>query len=337
MQFTERKDSSFQHSSIFEAYAHGTFHGSGESASEPAGVHRDESEVIQDIVMDVRHILDRRDPFATKNLLGVSSQAQDVITELEKRRSKDVVSIAIWGMGGVGKTTLAKVIFHHIQYEFEITCFLSNVGETWMREGKVYLQKKLHSIICEEIDIGILDSIESASRNMEVRLCHKKLLLVLDDVEDLEQLEALCGNHKWFGQGSGLTLNLKVLGSLLYGRSPIEWESALNSMGGYTHFENTDISNALKFSFDSLDDNEKEIFLNVVLFSIGEDMDDVIQKLDDFGCHASIGMRVLVDKSLVTIDNNNKIRMCDALQRMGRRMLCETSKKELQNQGMKSF
>ena len=34
------------------------------------------------------------------------------------------------------------------------------------------------------------------------RLCFKKVLLVLDDVDDLNQLEALAGDHNWFGPGS---------------------------------------------------------------------------------------------------------------------------------------
>ncbi|CAI9297052.1 unnamed protein product [Lactuca saligna] len=34
------------------------------------------------------------------------------------------------------------------------------------------------------------------------RLCHRKVLIVLDDVDHLEQLEALAGSHDWFGEGS---------------------------------------------------------------------------------------------------------------------------------------
>ena len=34
------------------------------------------------------------------------------------------------------------------------------------------------------------------------RLCNKKVLIVLDDVDGQEQLEALVGKHDWFGLGS---------------------------------------------------------------------------------------------------------------------------------------
>ena len=33
------------------------------------------------------------------------------------------------------------------------------------------------------------------------RLCHKRIHLVLDDVNQLKQLEKLAGEPNWFGQG----------------------------------------------------------------------------------------------------------------------------------------
>ena len=37
------------------------------------------------------------------------------------------------------------------------------------------------------------------------RLCHKRILLVLDDVNQFKQLEKLAGEPNWFGQGSRIT------------------------------------------------------------------------------------------------------------------------------------
>lgn len=34
------------------------------------------------------------------------------------------------------------------------------------------------------------------------RLCHQKVLIVLDDVDDVNQLEALADQTNWFGHGS---------------------------------------------------------------------------------------------------------------------------------------
>ena len=41
------------------------------------------------------------------------------------------------------------------------------------------------------------------------RLCHKKVLLVLDDVNDVNQLENLAGEHNWFGLGSRIIITTR--------------------------------------------------------------------------------------------------------------------------------
>ncbi|XP_028763108.1 TMV resistance protein N-like [Neltuma alba] len=350
---------------------------------------KNESEVIQNIIKRVRHILDTKDPFSRDGLVGVSSQVQEVIKMLQKHQSEDVVSIGIWGMGGSGKTTLARLVFEHIQYEFKSRCFLSNVRKEWKREGQAYLQKKLLSVICEATDVKI-DSIESTSLELKKRLCHKKVLLVLDDVIHLEQLHALCGSSEWFGEGSriiittrdkhlleafqedrvytmkllgdhesldlfcrkafkqaspegkfielstrvvayaeGLPLALEVLGSIFYGQSCGLWESMLMKL---SIIPPDDIYQKLKPSFDSLDGNGKDIFLNLVFFYIGEKIDDAIQNLEGRGYNARTGIRDLQFRSLVTIDED-RLRMHNSLQLMGRQIISRSPQNELPKQG----
>ena len=43
--------------------------------------------------------------------------------------SNDVRMIGIHGIAGIGKTTLAKVIYNEIAHQFEGASFLSNVAE----------------------------------------------------------------------------------------------------------------------------------------------------------------------------------------------------------------
>ena len=43
----------------------------------------------------------------------------------------------------------------------------------------------------------------------------KKVLIVLDDVDNLEQLEYLVGNHDWFGSGSRIIITSRERISLL--------------------------------------------------------------------------------------------------------------------------
>jgi uridine kinase len=44
---------------------------------------------------------------------------------LLKKESKKVCLIGIWGMGGIGKTTIAEEIFSQNYFEYEGWCFLA--------------------------------------------------------------------------------------------------------------------------------------------------------------------------------------------------------------------
>ena len=41
------------------------------------------------------------------------------------------------------------------------------------------------------------------------RLCHKRVLVILDYVDQLDQLEALVGERNWFGQGSRIIITTR--------------------------------------------------------------------------------------------------------------------------------
>lgn len=167
---------------------------------------RNESIHIMNIVQHVTRLLDKL--FVADHPVGLEVRMQEVIQLLNNKPVEHAILVGIYGMGGVGKTTLAKAIYNQMGCSFEATSFLSNAGPNWKHDDLVSLQQKLLSDICKTKEIKI-DTIESGKRILQERLCQKRIFLVLDDVCDLEQLYALCGRIIWFGQGSRIIVTTR--------------------------------------------------------------------------------------------------------------------------------
>ncbi|KAK3416369.1 hypothetical protein EUGRSUZ_H02078 [Eucalyptus grandis] len=121
----------------------------------------------------------------------------------------DVLMIGLWGQGGIGKTTLAKALYNDIFRGFEASCFLANVREI-SKDSKdlAHLQEKLlfEILVGKELTVS---SVDEGINLIQHRLCRKRVLLVLDDVNDIKQLNALAGGREWFGKGSRIIITTR--------------------------------------------------------------------------------------------------------------------------------
>ncbi|MCH82284.1 TMV resistance protein N, partial [Trifolium medium] len=70
---------------------------------------------------------------------------------------------------------------------------------------QVLLQDDLSFDIGKETEKNV-PTVESRKVILEQSLQHKRVLLILDNVDKLEQLDALCGSRKWFGEGSKIII-----------------------------------------------------------------------------------------------------------------------------------
>ncbi|XP_059429970.1 disease resistance protein RPV1-like [Corylus avellana] len=122
----------------------------------------------------------------------------------------------------------------------------------------------------------------------------------------------------------GLPLALVVLGSFLKGRSIDEWKSKLEKLQSTPHDR---IQKILRISFNSLDSSTKDIFLDVACFLVGMDKEYAIKILDGFNFSPAIGIPILIQRSLVTIDYRKKLQMHNLIRDMGREIVCEESPK----------
>ncbi|KAJ0896139.1 putative P-loop containing nucleoside triphosphate hydrolase [Helianthus annuus] len=115
--------------------------------------------------------------------------------------------VGIWGVGGGGKTTLASAAYMEISHQFEACCLVENIREESSKHGLKKLQEKILSVALKTT-VVVDNEIEGRS-TIQRRLCHKRVLVVLDDVDDLEQLEALAGSNDWFGEGSRIIITTR--------------------------------------------------------------------------------------------------------------------------------
>ncbi|XP_016901532.1 disease resistance protein RPV1-like [Cucumis melo] len=135
----------------------------------------------------------------TKYPVGIDRQVKDLLSHVIIDETR---MVGLYGIGGMGKTTLAKALYNRVADKFEGCCFLANIREaSKQHDGLVRLQEKLlyDILMYDFVRVGDVYKGINIIRN---RLYSIRILLILDDIDTSEQLQVLAGGYDWFGHGS---------------------------------------------------------------------------------------------------------------------------------------
>ncbi|VVB14958.1 unnamed protein product [Arabis nemorensis] len=168
----------------------------------------DESKLIKKIVRDISDKLVSTSRDDSKGLIGMSSHMDFLQSMMAIEEDKDVRMVGISGMGGVGKTTIAKYLYYQLSCRFQAHCFMENVKEVCNRYGVRRLQREFLCRLFRERDKEAWSSVSCCSIIKE-RSRHKRVLIVLDDVDRAEQLTELVKETNWFGPGSRIIVTTR--------------------------------------------------------------------------------------------------------------------------------
>ncbi|XP_050142704.1 disease resistance protein RUN1-like [Malus sylvestris] len=176
--------------------------------------------------------------------VGINSRVQPIISDLFSGGLNDVKMVGIWGMGGLGKTTVANAIYNKIHHRFQFKCYLGEVSNTERRYGLVDLQKQLASSILKQTTICQINNVQRGISVVKGCLRPRKVLLVIDNVDKVEQLSAIAGDREWFGPGSIIIITTRdehllnqVRVNMRYPAEKMNKEEALELFSWHT-FEN---------------------------------------------------------------------------------------------------
>ena len=174
---------------------------------------RDDSELVQKIVEDILKTILNKMPLSVADYpVGINSRVKNVLKSLNIE-SNDVRILGIYGLGGVGKSTIAKAIYNRISYHFEAKIFLENVREKSITKGIIHLQETLISEVLSGRSLKVHNECRGTDMINKI-LCQKRVLIILDDVDNSDQIKKLLGKCDWFASGSRIIMTTRDKGLL---------------------------------------------------------------------------------------------------------------------------
>ncbi|ONH91495.1 hypothetical protein PRUPE_8G118900, partial [Prunus persica] len=271
----------------------------------------------------------------------IENIVEDFLTKLNFKSIEQIEGLLCINSPDVFTTTLADAVYHRLSSKFEASCFLANVREELEKHGLKHLQNVLQRLSHTKVLIALDDVNDSKQLELLVvdyvrfgpgsRIIittrYRRLLKKLVDADKIYEVEGLyyfealelfhlhalkhnctetCYTEVFrmvVDYDGGMPLALKILSSIfLHCDNNEDWKDEK-----LKKFPNQDIENMLRLT----------------CFYKGMTIDFAKEMIDISGLFAG-GIKVLIDKSLVSISRWNNLEMHDLVQEMGRAIGTET-------------
>ncbi|XP_050277880.1 disease resistance protein RPV1-like [Quercus robur] len=168
-----------------------------------------EFKFIEGIVEEILSAILRDTPlYVAKYPIEINPRVKaiELLLDIE---SDGVHVVGIYGPGGVGKTTMAKATYNRIFNQFEGSCFLENIRDkSRTNDGITNLQKTLLFETLGDTNWNMANASRGINE-IERRLNKKRILVILDDVDELGQIEKLLGKCDWFASRSRIIITTR--------------------------------------------------------------------------------------------------------------------------------
>ncbi|KAL3739156.1 hypothetical protein ACJRO7_020541 [Eucalyptus globulus] len=172
-------------------------------------LNRGKGEFVKEVVDEVLTELRTAYVEVSDCFVKVDNDVDEIIRMIGSQNNETKI-VGIHGIGGVGKTTLAIFVYNQLSENFVDNCCILYDMRT---QNITNLQKQLISKILKRKSPDI-NNIMEGKEVIKRRLCSKRVLLLLDDVNDASQLDALMQKREWFGKGSKIIITTQDQGIL---------------------------------------------------------------------------------------------------------------------------
>ena len=130
------------------------------------------------IVEHIIRIPDHESSSLPSDLVGIQSPIEELEEHLRLASDNVVRSVGICGMGRIGKTTLATILYKRISHLYDACCFIDDVSNIYQVYGPIGARKQLLSQINDKnLQICNFPKVANLIRS---KLRHLKVLIVLD-------------------------------------------------------------------------------------------------------------------------------------------------------------